>query len=124
MLLITAVALPVGAAGAVASFLLLRLIGLITNAVFYHRVATSLVAPGAIHHPALLILAALAVGGLVVGFMARFGSEKIRGHGMPAATRDEHVVEATIARLRTALGSDGDLILTVTKRGYRLAVRP
>lgn len=41
-----------------------------------------------------------------------------------AGGRDEHVVEATIARLRTALGSDGDLIRTVTKRGYRLAVRP
>ncbi|HEY3866770.1 MAG TPA: chloride channel protein [Actinocrinis sp.] len=68
-----------------ASFLLLRLIGFITNAVFYHRIATSLVAPGAIHHPPLLILAAPVVGGLVVGFMARFGSEKIRGHGMPEA---------------------------------------
>ncbi|HEY3866763.1 MAG TPA: uroporphyrinogen-III synthase [Actinocrinis sp.] len=47
-----------------------------------------------------------------------------RTAGPSAATRDEHVVEATIARLRTALGSDGDLIRTVTKRGYRLAVRP
>jgi len=42
----------------------------------------------------------------------------------PVGGRDEHVVEATIARLRTALGADGDLIRTVTKRGYRLAVQP
>jgi uroporphyrinogen-III synthase len=38
--------------------------------------------------------------------------------------RDQHLVESTIARLRTALGEDGDLIRTVTKRGYRLAAAP
>lgn len=38
--------------------------------------------------------------------------------------RDEHVVEVGIARLRTALGPGGDLIRTVPKRGYRLAVTP
>lgn len=36
--------------------------------------------------------------------------------------RDEHAVEATIARLRSSLGDHGDVIATVTKRGYRLAV--
>ena len=39
-------------------------------------------------------------------------------------TRDEHAVEATIARLRTALGPAAGLVKTVTKRGYRLAVEP
>ena len=47
-----------------------------------------------------------------------------RSPAVTAAARDEHVVEATVARLRTALGQDGDLIKTVTKRGYRLAVNP
>jgi chloride channel protein, CIC family len=84
-LLITAIALPVGGASAVASFCLLRLIGLITNAVFYQRVSVALTAPGARHHSAWLILIAPVVGGLVVGLMARYGSEKIRGHGMPEA---------------------------------------
>lgn len=37
---------------------------------------------------------------------------------------DEHAVEAAIARLRAALGPYADLVLTVTKRGYRLAVDP
>ncbi|GHF05939.1 uroporphyrinogen-III synthase [Streptomyces morookaense] len=37
---------------------------------------------------------------------------------------DEHAVEAAVARLRTALGPHGDLVRTVTKRGYRLAVAP
>jgi chloride channel protein, CIC family len=82
---ITGLALVVGAAGAGAAYCLLRLIGLITNLVFYQRVATALVAPGAVHHnPALILLAPIA-GGLVVGLMARYGSEKIRGHGMPEA---------------------------------------
>jgi H+/Cl- antiporter ClcA len=85
MVLIAALALPVGAAGAGLAWVLLRLIGLITNAVFYQRVATTLVAPGQVAHPWLLLLLAPVAGGLVVGVMARFGSEKIRGHGMPEA---------------------------------------
>jgi len=84
-LLIVAFALPIGALSAVVAFGLLRLIGLITNLVFYQRVQTGLVAPGAHHHNPLLILAAPIAGGLIVGLMARFGSEKIRGHGMPEA---------------------------------------
>lgn len=44
--------------------------------------------------------------------------------GGAANLRDQHIVESTIARLRTALGEDGDLVRTVTKRGYRLAVAP
>jgi H+/Cl- antiporter ClcA len=82
-LLITAVALVIGGASAVAAFCLLRLIGLISNAVFYQRVSTAMTAPGAIRHPAWLILLAPVAGGLIVGLMARYGSEKIRGHGMP-----------------------------------------
>jgi CIC family chloride channel protein len=85
VLRICALAVPIGAAGAVAALALLRLIGLLTNLVFYHRVQTRLVAPGAGHHQPLLILLAPVVGGLIVGVMARFGSEKIRGHGMPEA---------------------------------------
>ncbi|MGZ4494108.1 MAG: chloride channel protein [Nocardioides sp.] len=85
MLLITALAVPVGAVAAGVAWCLLRLIGLVTNAVFYHRVGTALVAPGAGHHDPLLVLLAPVAGGLVIGLMARYGSEKIRGHGMPEA---------------------------------------
>jgi uroporphyrinogen-III synthase len=34
---------------------------------------------------------------------------------------DEHAVEMTVARLRTALGPAGKVVQTVIKRGYRLA---
>jgi uroporphyrinogen-III synthase len=44
--------------------------------------------------------------------------------GAGSGGRDEHAVEATVARLRTALGPGADLVKTVTKRGYRLAVDP
>ncbi|AEW99427.1 CBS domain-containing protein (plasmid) [Streptantibioticus cattleyicolor NRRL 8057 = DSM 46488] len=84
MLLITAWALPVGGAGAVAALALLKLIGLVTNLVFYQRVQSSLVAPGP-GHPWWLVLGAPVAGGLVIGLMARYGTEKIRGHGMPEA---------------------------------------
>jgi len=85
VLLITALALVVGAASGVTAFCLLRLIGLITNGVFYQRFSAKLTAPGGGHHAWWLILIAPVVGGLVVGIMARYGSEKIRGHGMPEA---------------------------------------
>ena len=85
LLLITAFALPIGALSAGVAWCLLRLIGLITNLVFYQRIGTALVAPGEIHHSPLLILGAPIAGGLVVGLLARFGSEKIRGHGIPEA---------------------------------------
>ena len=84
-LLITAIALPIGAAAALTAFALLKLIGMITNLVFYQRFGTDLVAPGTVHHPWWLVLAAPVGGGLLIGIMARFGSDKIRGHGMPEA---------------------------------------
>jgi CIC family chloride channel protein len=85
VLVIAAFAIPIGALSACVAWALLRLIGLITNLVYYQRFGTALVAPGAGHHSPALILLAPVCGGLVIGLMARFGSEKIRGHGIPEA---------------------------------------
>ncbi|MDE2234975.1 MAG: chloride channel protein [Gammaproteobacteria bacterium] len=85
MLFICGLAVPVGAVAAVVADALLKLIGFITNAVFYQRFATGLVAPGAGQHAWWIVLVAPVAGGLVVGVMARYGSEAIRGHGMPEA---------------------------------------
>ena len=82
---IAALALPIGALGALIAWALLRLIGLITNAVFYQRASSGLIAPGKGHHSPLLILLAPVAGGLAIGLIARFGSEKVRGHGIPEA---------------------------------------
>lgn len=79
-----------GAAGAVLALVLLRLIGLATNLFYYGRLfdkghlATALVSPAGNHLGWWALLVPVA-GGVVVGLMARFGSDKIRGHGIPEA---------------------------------------
>lgn len=79
---IVAVAAGVGIASGFAAWILLRLIGLITNLVFYHRWATAMVDPAGAHPgPGVIVVPVL--GALVVGTMARFGSAAIRGHGIP-----------------------------------------
>jgi H+/Cl- antiporter ClcA len=126
-ILIAALAIPVGAASAGAAYLLLRLIGLITNAVFYQRFDTSLVSPGLSRAPWWWTLLAPVVGGLVIGLMARFGSEKIRGHGMPEAIEAILIggsrVQPRVAALKPAsaaisigtggpFGAEGPIIMT------------
>jgi H+/Cl- antiporter ClcA len=84
LLLLVAMALVVGSAGAGAAWALLRLIYLATNIAYYGRFS---VAPVSIAGNHLGLWAALVpVGGcLIIGQMARYGSEKIRGHGIPEA---------------------------------------
>ena len=77
-------AIAVGAIGALVALLLLDLIRLCTNVAYYQRVSISLTAPSG-SHLGLLAVAVPIVGGLIVGLMARFGSEQIRGHGIPEA---------------------------------------
>jgi H+/Cl- antiporter ClcA len=73
----------VGCLGAGAAWLLLKLIALFTNLAYLGRLST---APAAIpsHLPWWSIGIPVA-GSLVIGLMARYGSEKIRGHGIPEA---------------------------------------
>jgi H+/Cl- antiporter ClcA len=83
VLTIAAIAMPIGALVAGVAWCLLHLIGLITNLVFYERFGTALVAPAAGQHSPWVILLAPVAGGLIVGLIARYGSERIRGHGIP-----------------------------------------
>lgn len=84
VLLVAMLALPLGAAAGLVAQLLSRLIGLITNLSFYGRVSTDLVSPAGNTLGALVIAVPVA-GALVVGLMARYGSQAIRGHGIPEA---------------------------------------
>jgi CIC family chloride channel protein len=135
-LTITAAAVPVGLAGALLAWVLLRLIGLITNAVFYSRLNTHLVAPGGGLHRPLVILLAPVAGGLIVGLLARFGSERIRGHGMPEAIESilvgESRVQPRVAALKPIsaaiaigtggpFGAEGPIIMTAGAAGSILA---
>ncbi len=70
-------------AGLVAQ-VLTRLIGFITNLAFYGRIGSRMVSP-AENHLGLWVLIVPAIGGVIVGFMARYGSKAIRGHGIPEA---------------------------------------
>ena len=79
------IAIFIGAAAAVIAWLLYRAIGLVTNIAFAGRWAFDFVQPALLHPPAWVVVLAPVVGGLIVGLMARFGTERIRGHGIPEA---------------------------------------
>ncbi|HUN41466.1 MAG TPA: chloride channel protein [Acetobacteraceae bacterium] len=84
VLVISAVALIVGIGGTVAGVILLHLIYLFTNIAYFGRFTTANLELGATPLP-LWSVAVPVAGSLVVGLMARYGSEKIRGHGIPEA---------------------------------------
>src|SRR6185312_3866372 len=84
VLLLSALAIPIGAIAAVVAKVLIWLIAVITNAVFFFRFSTEAVTFGGQHFGWWGVLVP-ALGGLVIGLMARYGSEKIRGHGIPEA---------------------------------------
>ena len=83
MLLLAAMATVAGTGGALSAWALLKLIAFATNLLWYGRLS---LAPALIEHrSALLVVLVPVIGGVVIGLMARFGSEKIRGHGIPEA---------------------------------------
>ncbi len=77
-------ALVIGALGAGISLALLSMIGLVTNLFYYERLSAHLVSPDANTLGVIAIVIPIG-GGLIVGLMARFGSDQIRGHGIPEA---------------------------------------
>ncbi|MFC5498967.1 chloride channel protein [Caenimonas terrae] len=81
---ITLLAAAVGAACALAAWLLLHLIRFFTNLFFFQTLSDRDISP-ALNKLGLLVIVVPALGGLVIGLMARFGSDKIRGHGIPEA---------------------------------------
>ncbi len=83
--LLTAVALFIGAGAAGLAVLLLRAIALATNLFYYHRLSLALVGPAGSPLSSWIMLFVPVLGGLLVGFIARYGSDKIRGHGIPEA---------------------------------------
>ncbi len=84
MLVLAAMALVTGTGGAVAAWALLHLIALVINLFWFQRVSAE---PAQIVDAATgpIVLLAPVIGSLIVGLMARYGSDKIRGHGIPEA---------------------------------------
>jgi chloride channel protein, CIC family len=77
-------AVLIGALGAGISLALLDMIGFFTNLFYFQRLSLHLVSPYGNTLGAVAIIIPIG-GGLIVGLMARYGSEQIRGHGIPEA---------------------------------------
>jgi H+/Cl- antiporter ClcA len=84
LITMSALAAVTGVIAAVMAVLLLKLIGLFTNLFYYQQASFALRAPAGTGLGPLAVLVPV-VGGLIIGLMARFGSERIRGHGIPEA---------------------------------------
>lgn len=84
LLILSVIAICIGAIGAVLALVLLRLIAFFTNLFFFGRLSLQAASP-ADSHLGLFIIVIPVIGALIIGLMARFGSERIRGHGIPEA---------------------------------------
>lgn len=82
--MLAGIALLIGAISTGAAFVLIKLIRFFTNLFFFQTLSLADSSPA--HHalgPWVIVVPA--IGGLIVGLMARYGSDKIRGHGIPEA---------------------------------------
>jgi chloride channel protein, CIC family len=84
VLVLSGMAVVIGAAAALVADALVWLIAVITNLAYYQRLSSLFVSPAGNRLGAWAVLVPVA-GGLAIGIMARYGSEKIRGHGIPEA---------------------------------------
>src|ERR1051326_1712055 len=126
ILILSVMAIVIGVLSAVVAKLLVWLIALITNLVFFQKLSPEFVSPTNHRLGPFVILAPVA-GGLIIGFMARYGSEKIRGHGIPEALEaiffGRSRMEAKVAVLKPLssaisigtggpFGAEGPIIMT------------
>jgi H+/Cl- antiporter ClcA/CBS domain-containing protein len=126
LLPISLLAIVIGAFGAVVAAALLKLIALFTNLFFFQRASFAASSP-ANHHLGLWVIAIPVMGALIIGLMARYGSDRIRGHGIPEAIESILIhgsrVDPKIALLKPIsaavsigsggpFGSEGPIIMT------------
>ncbi|HXJ03662.1 MAG TPA: chloride channel protein [Candidatus Acidoferrum sp.] len=81
---ISFLAMGIGILCAFVALALLRLIGLFTNLFYFGRWNSAMVSPAGNHLGFYSVLVPIG-GALIIGVMARYGSERIRGHGIPEA---------------------------------------
>ena len=84
LLRIALIAAVIGALSTLTAWVLLHLISFFTHLFFYGTFSFSPQSPAG-NHLGLLVIAVPVVGGLIIGFIARYGSPAIRGHGIPEA---------------------------------------
>ncbi len=135
MILLSFLALGIGIISAFVALILLRLIGLFTNLFFFQRWSTALVSPAG-NKLGLFEVLVPVIGALIIGFMARYGSERIRGHGIPevieAILINGSRVEPKVALLKPLssaisigsggpFGAEGPIIMTGGAIGSMIA---
>src|SRR6185437_5626813 len=126
ILILSAMAIVAGVGGALSAWVLLKLIALFTNLAYFQRPSVQPVSFAGMHLP-LWSIAIPVVGSVVVGLIARFGSEKIRGHGIPEAIEailiGQSRIDAKVAILKPLssaiaigtggpFGAEGPIIMT------------
>jgi CIC family chloride channel protein len=132
---ISVLAMVIGVTCAFVALGLLRLIGLFTNLFYFGRWNTSMVSPAG-HHLGMYSVLVPVAGALIIGVMARYGSERIRGHGIPEAIESILLngsrVEPKIALLKPLssaisigsggpFGAEGPIIMTGGAVGSMIA---
>jgi H+/Cl- antiporter ClcA len=132
---ISLLAVGIGALSAFVALALLRLIGLFTNLFFFGKWGTALVSPAG-NHLGVFVVVVPVVGALIIGVMARYGSERIRGHGIPEAIEailiNGSIVEPRVALLKPLssaisigtggpFGAEGPIIMTGGAFGSMIA---
>ena len=135
VLFLSLLAIGIGFVSAFVALALLKLIGLFTNLFFFGRWSTALVSPAGNHLGAWEVLIPVA-GALIIGVMARYGSERIRGHGIPEAIEailiNGSKVEPKVAILKPLssaisigsggpFGAEGPIIMTGGAIGSMIA---
>ena len=135
ILFLSAVAAAIGLAAAFVAKALLLLIAFFTNIFYFGEISFTARAPSMDHWgPAFIVVPV--IGGLVIGLMARFGSEKIRGHGIPEALEailfGKSIMQPKVAILKPLssaisigsggpFGAEGPIIMTGGAVGSLLA---
>lgn len=119
-------AAPVGVVSALVAKALLWLISVVTNLAYFQRLSASSVIPSDAHLGWWAVLVPIA-GALVIGVMARYGSDKIRGHGIPEAIEaillGKSLIQPRVALLKPVssaisigtggpFGAEGPIIMT------------
>src|ERR1700685_3883590 len=84
MVLISFLASGIGLLAGLIAFVLYKLIGLFTNIFFYHRFVAEFISARHNQLP-IWVIPIPVIGGIIVGFMAKYGTSKIKGHGIPEA---------------------------------------
>ena len=84
LLLTGAMAAVIGTLSTGTAWLLLKAISLFTNLFFFQSLSTEPHSPAS-HVLGAWVIAVPVIGALLIGLIARYGSEQIRGHGIPEA---------------------------------------